>query len=33
VVASPEFEEKIRAKILPGHNWVKVRVYPPAGPD
>jgi hypothetical protein len=30
VVASPELEEKIRAKILPGHKWIKVRVYPPA---
>lgn len=29
VVASPELEEKICAKISPNHKWVKVRIYPP----
>jgi len=33
VVASPELEKKIRAKILRGHKWIKVRIYPPAGQD
>jgi hypothetical protein len=29
IVASPEFQEKIRAAIPRDHKWTKVRLYPP----